>query len=122
LHALIPGSHLFGNDRGKNLLDGGAPFYDVYTCEDGGWMSVGCLEPQFFKEFITHFSAGLPKDFTMLNGWKPTTDTQTDRDEWPQLKEYLENGFMTNTRDYWAGIFHGTFVPRLRPVVVIERS
>lgn len=72
-------------------------------------MSVGCLEPQFFKEFTTHFSVGLPQNFVFLNGWTPTSDTQSDRDEWPKLKEYLEKGFMTNTRDYWARIFHGMF-------------
>ncbi|KAF9468153.1 CoA-transferase family III [Collybia nuda] len=121
LHALIPNSPLFGNGRENNTLDGGAPFYDVYTCKDGGWMSVGCLEPQFFREFITHFSAGLPQDFAFSHGWRPSGNTQTDRDEWPKLKEYLQKGFLTNTRDYWARIFHGTdacALPVLSPVEV----
>lgn len=70
-------------------------------------MSVGCLEPAFFKAFIETFLQALPKHFALSDGWKPTVDTQTHRDEWPRLRTFLETGFMTNTRDYWADMFHG---------------
>ena len=105
---MLPFSHLFRNERGNNLLDGGTPFYNVYVCKDDGYMSVGCLEPQFFKEFIRLFVDALPEQFSIQSGWKPTTSTYGGQDEWPKLKEFLEKGFMTNTRDYWAGVFHGT--------------
>ena len=93
--------------RGSNVLGGGSPFYNVYTCQDGGWMSVGCLEPQFFKTFITIFVRTLPPDFDPHNGWKPTPEVQFKRDQWPELAEYMTKGFLTNTRDFWAGVFHG---------------
>jgi alpha-methylacyl-CoA racemase len=104
---MLPLSPLVSNERGKNIIDGGAPFYDVYVCKGGGFMSVGCLEPQFFIEFIRLFVDALPREFSITKGWIPMSSTHRDRNEWPNLKEFLEKGFMTNTRDYWADIFHG---------------
>lgn len=92
--------------RGSRLLDGGAPFYNIYTCKDGQWMSVGCLEPAFFKTFLDLFVKAVPSGFS-LDGWTPTIDVQFDRDQWPKLKEYLARGFATRERDYWADVFHG---------------
>ena len=40
------------DERGVNLLDGGAPFYDCYQCADGGWVAVGALEPQFYAALL----------------------------------------------------------------------
>jgi alpha-methylacyl-CoA racemase len=68
-------------------------------------MSVGCLEPAFFKAFIEGFVKAVPPGFT-LDGWTPTPDVQFDLGEWPKLKEYLTKGFATQGRDYWARIFH----------------
>jgi len=104
--------------RGFNLLDGGSPFYNIYTCKDGGWMSVGCLEPHFYKTFITIFVRNLPLDFDPHNGWKPSSESQFKEDEWPKLAEYLTKGFLTRPRDFWADVFHGTdacAVPVLTP-------
>jgi len=98
------GSQLFSRPRGQNLLDGGAPFYDVYTCSDGRWMSVGCLEPQFFNTFIDHFIEGLGQDFPLE--WQPSPQTRTNQEEWPKLRKFLADGFRSNTRDHWARIFH----------------
>ncbi|KAF8656886.1 hypothetical protein AX16_002431 [Volvariella volvacea WC 439] len=106
LQASLPGLFSLGASRGDNLLDGGAPFYNVYTCQDGRWMTVGCLEPQFYAAFLKHFLPALPRN--MLGGWKPTKDTQFNRDEWPKLKAFIEAGFRTNTRDYWQKVFLGT--------------
>ena len=97
------GSQLFSRPRGQNLLDGGAPFYDVYTCSDGRWMSVGCLEPQFFKTFIDRFIKGLGPD-TPLE-WRPSPATQMNWEEWPKLRKFLADGFRSNPRDHWAKIF-----------------
>lgn len=106
LHATSTSS-LLGGPRGTNLLDGGAPFYDVYTCSDGKWMSVGCLEPQFFITFIDIF-----KNALCMNGlkpsWVPTPESRTRREDWPKLRAYLENGFDIKPRDYWASLFHGS--------------
>jgi len=96
------GSERWEGPRGTNLLDGGAPFYDVYTCSDGKWMSVGCLEPQFFAQFIDKFNG------VVRGSWSPSPSTQYTKKEWPKLRKYLENGFRTHPRDFWTEVFHGT--------------
>ncbi|KAK7454630.1 hypothetical protein VKT23_011383 [Stygiomarasmius scandens] len=108
----------FGGKRGHNLLDGGSPFYNVYPCKDGGHVSIGCLEPQFFRIFIDLFDQSLPEEFKRQFGWKPTPETQFTLDEWARLREYIEKGFMTRSRDEWGKIFHETdacVVPILTP-------
>ncbi|KAF8625542.1 hypothetical protein AX15_005309 [Amanita polypyramis BW_CC] len=118
LHALLPKSPYFG-PRGKNTLDDGAPYYGIYTCKDGGFMAVGCLEPQFFKAFLDGFLGSLPNEISLLGGWRPTIHSRTNRAEWPKLRGFLEKGFRTNTRQYWTDLFHGTdacTVPVLSPV------
>ena len=107
--AILPASDIYGQGKtGTNALDGGAPFYNVYECEGGGYMTVGCLEPQFFKVFINRFSTALPETFVFDNGWQPTSAMQSDRDQWPKMKAYFKQGFLTNTREYWGNVFHGT--------------
>ncbi|KAF8199554.1 CoA-transferase family III domain-containing protein [Pholiota molesta] len=119
------GHAYIGGERGTNLLDGGSPFYETYTCQDGGWMSVGCLEPQFFKVFIELFVKALPNDFDPFDGWHPDPSTQSQRDEWHKLAQYLTKGFLTRPRDFWAGIYQGTdacAVPVLTPQEAAKRS
>ncbi|KZP31675.1 CoA-transferase family III [Athelia psychrophila] len=113
LHKLSPSSQFFS---GLNILGGGAPFYAVYACKDGKFMSVGCLEPQFFKVFIELFVQEVSGDRTMLD-WSPQ-DIQANPLGWPKLKQYLKEGFLTKTREGWTKIFHGTdacAVPVLTP-------
>lgn len=43
---------VFAGERGENLLDSGAPFYEVYETKDGLFMSLGALEPKFYMEFM----------------------------------------------------------------------
>lgn len=109
-HALVPGSPLIGvgDSRGSRLLDGGAPFYGVYTCKDGRWISVGCLEHQFYATFTEKFIGGLPREFMdKKREWRSTMDAREDSSRWPHLRTLLEEGFKTRTRDEWAEIFHG---------------
>ncbi|KAJ7475783.1 CoA-transferase family III domain-containing protein [Mycena latifolia] len=120
LGLLAPSSSFFRGARGSRLLDGGAPFYDIYTCQDGRWMSVGCLEPAFFKAFLEGFVKAVPHGFT-LDGWTPTLDVQFNPEEWPKLKEYLTKGFATRRQDYWASVFHGTDACTL-PVLTPEEA
>lgn len=87
----IPGQ--LDRPRGENLIDGGCPYYTVYECKDGGYMSVGALEPQFFAAF----SNGMG----LIGDWQ-------DRSRWPELRSILERKFRTKTRKEWEGIFDGT--------------
>lgn len=80
--------------RGTNLLDGGAPFYDVFKTSDGKYMSVGALEPQFYQALLE----GLGLSGTNL-------PAQMDQEHWPQMKEKFAAVFLTKTRDEWTKIF-----------------
>jgi alpha-methylacyl-CoA racemase len=80
--------------RGVNLLDTGAPFYDVYECSDGRFIAVGALEPQFYEELCQ--GVGFEQDLEP-SGRAP----QLDRTSWPARKEEMQRLFATRTRDEW---------------------
>ena len=82
----------WSDERGTNLLDGGAPFYDTYACADGGYVAIGALEPQFWDVVVQTLGLVDPPD-------------QNDRSTWPQLREQLAAAFGTRTRDEWAEVF-----------------
>src|SRR5262249_15558160 len=87
----------FWGPRGTNVLDTGAPFYEVYETADGEWMAVGAIEPQFYAALL----AGLGLDATTL----------VDRDDpanWPALKTAFAAVFRERTRAQWCQIFDGT--------------
>jgi alpha-methylacyl-CoA racemase len=84
-------------DRGQNLLDGAAPFYDVYACADGRCVAVGAIEPNFYAALLR----GLGLDAAEL-------PRQHDRSRWPELKARLTAVFATRPRDEWAEVFAGT--------------
>lgn len=84
-------------ERGSNLLDGGAHFYDTYECRDGKWLSVGAIEPQFYALLLE--KTGITD---------PEFQQQWDRSRWPRLKEKLAQVMATRTRDEWCEIFDGT--------------
>ncbi|MDD2728445.1 CaiB/BaiF CoA-transferase family protein [Malikia sp.] len=84
-------------ERGSNLLDGGAHFYDTYECRDGKWLSIGAIEPQFYALLLE--KTGITD---------PEFQQQWDRSRWPRLKEKLAQVIGTRTRDEWCEIFDGT--------------
>lgn len=86
--------------RGTNLLDTGAHFYDVFECADGGWVSIGSIEPQFYAELLR--LTGLDAD--------PAFAKQMDKSAWPALKSRLADVFRTKTRDEWCSIMEHTDV------------
>jgi alpha-methylacyl-CoA racemase len=88
---------MWREERGTNLLDTGAPFYEVYETSDGGYMAVGAIEPQFYAELIK--LTGLAEE---------DLPEQMDRDEWPKMKERFAAVFATKTRDEWTSIFEGS--------------
>lgn len=105
LHKYLQTS-FFSAPHGENPLDGGAPYYGVYACADSPQrlMSVGALEPHFFAAFLALFVREVGPD---ESGWVPVPKMQEDRVHWGRMRTYLENGFRTQTRDFWTGIFHG---------------
>lgn len=84
------------DERGTNLLDTAAPFYDTYATRDGKFVSLGAIEPQFYAAFRA--VAGLDD---------PKWDRQMDRSRWPELKAELVALFATRTRDEWVALFDG---------------
>ena len=88
----------WSNERGENLLDGGAHFYDVYACADGKYLAVGAIEPQFYAELRR--ICGLAEN--------PEFDPQMDMRWWPSLKIRLADLFLTRTRDDWCAMLAGT--------------
>ena len=99
--ALLMGS-LFGAwssgywsaERGTNLLDSGAPFYDCYRCADDRWISVGAIESRFFAALVDTL------------GIDPTyVADQHDRTRWPELRTVLGDAFASRPRDEWAVVF-----------------
>lgn len=100
LMAPLFGAHATGfwsDDRGTNLLDSGAPFYDCYRCADGGFVAVGAIEPAFWTLLLVGLD--LDDDATMPD--------QNDRARWPELRQRLADRFLTRTRDDWTTIFEG---------------
>ncbi|WP_033289609.1 CaiB/BaiF CoA transferase family protein [Amycolatopsis jejuensis] len=90
----LRGTGSWSDERGTNLLDGGAPFYDTYVCADGRYVAVGALEPQFYAAMIE--GLGLSAD---------DLPPQHDRDGWPALRATFTRVFLTRTRDEWAAQF-----------------
>jgi alpha-methylacyl-CoA racemase len=93
----LRGQGLWQDERGTNLLDSGAPFYDTYETADGGYVSVGAIEPQFYAALLH----GLGLEGESLPG-------QLDQEHWPQVKARFTEVFKRRTRDEWTAIFHGT--------------
>jgi alpha-methylacyl-CoA racemase len=87
---------MWQGEPGQNLLDSGAHFYEVYETSDGGFMSVGALEPQFYAELLRRLELDADE-------WP-----QFDRDRWPEFKERLAEVFRTRTRDEWSEVFAGS--------------
>jgi len=85
------------DERGANLLDGGAPFYTTYLTADGGYMAVGALEPGFYADLLARLG---------LDGGE--LPAQYDRAAWPALRARLAAAFATRTRAEWAEVFDGT--------------
>ncbi|MGM0616680.1 MAG: CaiB/BaiF CoA transferase family protein, partial [Actinomycetota bacterium] len=80
-------------ERGSNLLDGAAPYYDTYRCADGRFLAVAALEPQFHAELC----ARLELD--------PAEWPQHDRQAWPEQKRRLAALLATRDRDEWVALF-----------------
>jgi alpha-methylacyl-CoA racemase len=80
--------------RGENILDTGAPWYNVYETKDGKHISIGSIETRFYEELLQKL--GVPD----LG--------QHDRRAWPRMKAQFEKAFRSRTRDEWCKVFEGS--------------
>ena len=87
-------SGIWRDERGTNILDSGAPWYDTYETRDGRHVAVGAIEAKFYAELL----ARLDLDAALAK-------TQHDRTTWPALRETLAARFRERTRDEWAAVF-----------------
>lgn len=94
LHGMLA-SGLWTDRRGENLLDGAAHFYRTYQTADGGFMAVGALEPQFYRELLDAL------------GLDPADWPQHDRSRWPEQSSRLAALFASRTRAEWEKVFAG---------------
>ncbi|MAU39675.1 MAG: carnitine dehydratase [Actinobacteria bacterium] len=86
-------------DRGTNLLDTGAPFYDVFECADGEFISIGSIEPQFYSELLR--ITGIDQS---------ENPKQMDRTKWAEMKLKIGNAIKEKTRLEWEELMEGTDV------------
>jgi alpha-methylacyl-CoA racemase len=94
LHGFLE-TGVWKDERGVNLLDGGAPFYDCYRCADGEWVAVGALEPQFYGALLEKL--GLAGDEAIQAYLDPAT--------WPAIRERFSAKFGERSRDEWHELF-----------------
>ncbi len=90
-------SGFWKDERGTNMLDGGAPYYDVYETSDGRYVAIGAIEPQFYAELLA--KTGLDAE---------ALPDQNDPTGWPVLRERLTALFRTRTRDEWCDLLDGS--------------
>jgi alpha-methylacyl-CoA racemase len=90
----------WSEERGTNILDSGAHYYDVYETSDGKHVSIGSIEPQFYAELLR--LSGL--------GDEPDLADQNDRSQWPAMKERVAAIFKQKTRDEWCALMEHTDV------------
>jgi alpha-methylacyl-CoA racemase len=88
---------IWREERGTNMLDTGAPWYDVYETKDGKWVSIGSIEKRFYADLIQRL--GLAKE---------SLPAQHDRAGWPTLRARFTEIFKSRTRSEWEAVFEGS--------------
>lgn len=99
------------DDRGVNMLDTGAHFYDTYETADGKFISIGSIEPQFYAQLRRILELDVD----------PAFDEQMNPEAWPVLKEKLATIFKGRTRDEWSILMEGTDIC-FAPVLSMEEA
>lgn len=97
-------------ERASNLIDGHAPFYRTYECQDGRFLAVGAIEPKFYAH-LQHFA-----------GWNdPVFEDPYDASRWPEMSRRASAIMRSRTRDEWVRMFEGSDAC-VAPVLSIEES
>ncbi|GIH17951.1 CaiB/BaiF CoA transferase family protein [Rugosimonospora africana] len=102
----LRGLGMWRDERGANLLDGGAPFYDTYECADGRYLAVGALEPQFYDELVrlTGFEEPDGGDNGDDDNGNGRAGDRFDPAGWPAARRAWARLFRSRTRDEWAAL------------------
>ncbi len=87
----------WNDERGVNVLDTGAPWYDAYETRDGKWLAVGAIEKRFYEAFVRRL------------GLEPSElPRQHDRSGWPELRRRFAETIAGRSRDEWERVFAGS--------------
>jgi alpha-methylacyl-CoA racemase len=87
----------WSEERGVNILDTGAPWYDVYETADGKYVAIGAIEAKFYDELLSR-----------LNLEGENLPGQYERARWPEMREIFRRTFKSRTRDEWCQVFEGS--------------
>ncbi|MBV9701672.1 MAG: CoA transferase [Methylobacteriaceae bacterium] len=104
------GAGLISIRRGENFSDSGAPYYDVYECADGTYVSIAPIEDKFFAlliEALGFDSAVFP--------------AQNDRSRWPEMRSLFAERFKTKSRAEWTELLEGSDAC-FAPVLTLEEA
>jgi len=104
-------THGWQHERGVNLLDSGAPFYDTYETADGEYVAVGALEPDFFRLLMDKLG----------HGDDPCIEDHFNKKHWPHIARLLTDTFLQKTQAEWCDLLEGTDVC-FSPVLSIENA
>jgi crotonobetainyl-CoA:carnitine CoA-transferase CaiB-like acyl-CoA transferase len=91
------GAGMISLERGENIVDSGAFFYDVYKCADGGLISIAAVEGKFYDQLLAKLGIDLNK-----------LPPQFERSGWENARSILAEAFMAKSRDEWCAILEGT--------------
>ncbi|MGR3425080.1 MAG: CaiB/BaiF CoA transferase family protein [Sagittula sp.] len=94
------GSGMWADQRASNILDGGSPWYDIYTCADGGHVTICAIEPQFYADLLERLD---------LSG-HPAFADQHDTSAFPEMRRVLTETFLRRSRQAWCDALEGTDV------------
>lgn len=100
LGAMIYGFHAMGHwssERGRNWIDGGAPYYDTYACADDMLIAIGPIEPEFYR-ILCHLCGADDPIFEQIN----------EVARWPEIKSKMIDLFLQKTREEWCELLEGT--------------
>jgi alpha-methylacyl-CoA racemase len=90
---------IWNDERGDNILDSGAPWYDVYETQDGRYVAIGSIEARFYADLLR---------LTGLEG--EALPPQRDKARWGELRARLTEVFKQKTREEWCRILEGSDV------------
>ena len=91
------GAGQWREQRGANVVDSGAPWYDTYECRDGGFVAVGAIEGKFYDQLTK--ALGLDQD-VLPDRHAPAS--------WPALRKIFAERFRARTRDEWCALMEGS--------------